>query len=72
MKKYDECIMEELRQRKGLEPNDKYFDDEIMSMSKEEALDEICTWNGLIGFGSTVKTWVEEIYRVNLDDYEEQ
>ena len=47
---------------------DESKDDEIAEMSKEEVLDRVCNWNGLIGYGSTIKQWIEDIYGVNLED----
>lgn len=65
--KYSEEIMEDLRQRRGLEREDTSQDKKIMEMSKDEALDEVATWNGLIGYGNTIKTWIEEIYGIELE-----
>jgi hypothetical protein len=65
--KFEESIMEDLRQRRGLEEDDDSEDNEIMKMDLEEALDEVASWNGLIGYGNTIKRWVQEIYNIDLD-----
>lgn len=68
--KYPEYIMEDLRQRRGLEIDDESEDDEIISMNKEDVLDEVASWNGMIGYGNTIKEWVQDIYNVDLDTIE--
>lgn len=67
MEKYPEYIMKYLRQRRGLDPNDISQDDRIMKMSKEEALNDVASWNGLINYGYTIKSWVEQIYGIDLE-----
>lgn len=66
MEKYSKGIMGDLRERRDLDRNDTSQDEEIMKMSKDEVLDEVATWNGLIGYGYTIKSWVEEIYGIEL------
>jgi hypothetical protein len=70
IKIYDDYIMQDLRQRKGLDKNNSSHDESIMEMSRYEALNEVCDWNGLIGYGSTIKDWIESIYGINLDSWE--
>lgn len=64
---YPDAIMEAVRQNLGLEKNDTSMDDTIMKMSKDEVLDRVGTWNNLIGFGPSVRSWVEGIWGVDLD-----
>lgn len=66
--RYPENIMEDLRQRKGLEPNDTICDDEINLMSPNEAFEEVLMWNGLIGYGYKIKSWIENIYGIDLNE----
>lgn len=68
MEKYSDEIMEACRQRRGLEEDDESQDDEIMAMDKSEVLDEVATWEGLLGYGDTIKSWVEDIYGIELND----
>ena len=67
MNKYFDSIMEDVRQNLGLEADDTSKDDEISEMSRDEILDRVCEWNGLIGYGSTVREWVENIWVNDLD-----
>ena len=45
MRKYNDDIMEAVRQRMGLDENDTSKDDKIMKMDKEEVFKEYCQWN---------------------------
>jgi len=65
---YSDEILEAVRQNIGLKADDESKDDEIAEMSKEEVLDRVFNWNGLIGYGSAIKQWIEDIYGVNLED----
>lgn len=66
--KYDEYIVNFLRQRFGLEETDGSLDNKINEMSREEVFNEICNWNGLYGWGSIVKGWIRDIYGIDVDD----
>ncbi|AAK79130.1 hypothetical protein BJV85_002841 [Clostridium acetobutylicum] len=68
MEKYSQDIMEDCRQRLGLEKNDTSKDNIIMEWSKSRVLNEVTAWNGLIGFGDTIVKWVESICEINLED----
>ena len=71
MNKYEEYIMRDLRQRLGLEPDDESKDDEIMLMSKDEAFESILEWEGIVGYASLNRSYVEDIYKVNLNGTED-
>lgn len=68
--KYPEYIMEFLRQRKGLNEYDISEDKDINTLTANEALDEVCNWNGLIHYANTIKGWVKDIYKIDLDKIE--
>ena len=69
MKKYNDDVMNALRQTNNLEKDDTSMDKEIMSMSKEEAFNQYCTWNGLVGgWSDYLLDAVESIYDVKLRD----
>ena len=68
MNKYPENIMRYLRQRKGLEPDDTTCDDEINLMTPNEAFEEVLMWDGLIGHGYKIKSWIEDIYGIDLNE----
>lgn len=65
--RYPEYIMRKLRQRRDLEPDDKSEDKDINLMSPNEAFNEVCTWEGLINYGSTIREWVSDIYNIELE-----
>ena len=65
---YPEYIMRMLRQRLGLEPNDTSRDEELSLMTPSDAFEEVLEWNGLIGFSSTIKAWIEDTYGFNIDE----
>ncbi len=69
---YPEEIMENVREALGLEPDDESRDDEIRGMSKLDILDKVATWEGLIGYGGTIMSWVQDIWNINLDSLEEE
>lgn len=64
--KYSESIMECVRQRLGLERYDDSKDKEINQLSPDEVFDHVCNWNGLIGYATTIKSWIEDIYKMKL------
>lgn len=61
--KYPEDIMMCVRQRLGVEKYDDSRDSEINKMSANEVFEHVCNWNGLIGYASTIKSWLEGIYK---------
>lgn len=65
--KYPDYIMQYVRNSLGLDEYNTERDDEINSMNKEELLNRVCNWNGLVDYGNTIKHWVEDIYKVNLE-----
>jgi hypothetical protein len=64
---YPDYIMEYVRQNLGLDANDTSRDVEIVRMSRDEILNRVCTWNGLIDYGATIKEWVGNIFEVELE-----
>ena len=66
-KTYNKEVMEALRQCRGLEPCDTSQDSDIMSMAKQDAFNEYCRWNGILGgYGYLLLNVVEDIYDINL------
>lgn len=67
---YPEYIMQNLRQRRGLDKYDTSLDDRLSEMSKDNAFKDVVNWNGLLGgYDNTIKSWVKDIYGVDLDNY---
>lgn len=70
--KYFDSIMEDVRQNLGLEPDDTSRDEEINAMERQEILDRVCEWHGLINYGETIREWIEDIWGLDLDDVAER
>lgn len=67
MKKYNDTVMEAIRERMGLDVNDTSRDEEIMKMNKHDVFREYCLWNGLLGnWHSILLSVVENIYGLKL------
>ena len=64
---YPEHILKKLRQRWGLDEDDKSKDDVFNNYSPNEVLDEVCMWEGLIGYGPCIRGWIESIYGIDLE-----
>ena len=64
---YPENILGLVRQNLDLEPTDTSMDEEINAMSRNEVLDRVCEWEGLIGYGEIIREWIKDIYGVDLD-----
>lgn len=64
---YPESIMADVRQNLSLEPDDTSKDTEIEAMTHNQILDKVATWNGLIGYGTTIRSWVKAIYGIELN-----
>lgn len=69
--KYPENIMRMVRGNLDLELDDKSRDGEIEAMSKQEVLNRVCDWDGLIDYGNTIIKWINQIYGVDLNKMEE-
>lgn len=65
--KYPENVMEYVRQRWGLEKYDTSRDEEINQLSPDEIFNYVCDWNGLVGYAYTIKTWIADIYGIDLE-----
>lgn len=64
--KYSEDVMECVRQRWGLKKYDDSKDEEINQLSPDEVLEHVCNWNGLLGYAHTIKSWIKDIYKLDL------
>lgn len=65
---YPKDIMEALRQRKDLEPDDTSRDDEISLMSPNEVFEEVLGWDGLCNYAYKIKRWIKDIYGIDLNE----
>lgn len=66
-RKYPEYIMSYVRQNMGLDSDDTSKDDFINSMNKKDVFDRVLNWNGIVGYSSQIKGWIEEIYGIELE-----
>ena len=66
--KYEEYIYKMLRQWAGLDEEDKSKDEEFDKMSSYEVLDALLEYEGIIGYTSRIKDWVEDSYHIKLED----
>ena len=65
--KYPENIMRIVRGSLDLEFDDISRDREIEAMSKQEVFSRVCDWEGLIDYDSTIKSWIKQIYGIDLN-----
>jgi len=65
--RYQENIMQKLRQRRGLEPYDTSIDSDLNTYTPGEVLDDVCNWEGLINYGSAIKNWIKDIYGIDIE-----
>ena len=65
----DISIMEDLRQRRGLDEDDTSEDQEILEMSGYEFLDEWLRWNGIIGYTDDIINVIKVAFGIELMDY---
>ena len=61
-------IMENLRQRRNLDYDDATEDDDILSMSGTEFLNELLNWEGILGYTDTIIEFIEMAFGINLYD----
>jgi hypothetical protein len=64
---YSEEIMQNLRQREGLDKYDTSMDTELNKIEPDKAFNEVLQWNGLLGsWDYTIKCWIKDIYGIEL------
>ena len=64
-----ESIMENLRERRGLDCMDVSWDEEILKMDGWEFLDEWLNWQGIIGYTSDIIEVVGLAFGIDLTDH---
>ena len=63
---YPRNIIVRLRQRKDLDEDDTSRDKELLALSPDEAFDEVLCWEGIQGYTETIKSWINDIYGIQL------
>ncbi len=66
--RYPEYIMKMLRQRHGYNSDFTGYDAGFNTMTPNEVFEEILNWNGIIGYAYSIKGWIDDIYRVDLNE----
>lgn len=61
-------IMENLRERRNLEYDDATEDEDILTMSGSEFLDELLNWEGIMGYTNTIMEYIEMAFGIDLND----
>lgn len=64
----DMTVMEALRQRRYLEEDDESKDEEILSMSGFDFVDEWLNWQGIIGWTGYILDIVGMAYGIDFSD----
>ena len=65
---YPENILEVLRERNELEEDDTSMDEYFQTISPDEVFDEILEWEGIIGYTHKILSWIQDIYKVRLNN----
>lgn len=68
---YPEHILKILRQRRDLDENDKTEDNDLNMLSQNEVFSEVCEWDGLCGYAYKIKSWIDDIYKIDLEEIAE-
>ena len=61
-------IVKIVRQRLDLDENNDSRDATIGRMSNDEIFEHLCEWEGLINYANKIKTWVKDVYGVELGE----
>ena len=61
-------IMENLRERRNLEYDDATEDNDILTMSGAEFLDELLGWEGIIGYTNIIMEYIEMSFGIDLNE----
>lgn len=65
----DISIMEDLRQRRGLEEDDTSEDQEILEMSGYEFFSEWLRWQGILGYEDSILNAIKAAFGIDLTQY---
>jgi len=67
-RKYPQEILEAVSQSMNRSIDDSYLE----TLSPNEVFDYVCTWEGLINYGDTIRRWIKNIYGIDLDKVSEE
>jgi hypothetical protein len=60
-------VLDDIRQNTPF-GRDNFTDEEINKKTTHELLDHYLIWNGLIGYGPSIRNAISQIYGVKLED----
>lgn len=63
---YPEYILKYLRLRAGMDESDTSMDTYFNIMRKDAVFEEVLRWQGIIGWGTQIRGWIEGIYGIDL------
>lgn len=66
MMAYPEYILKYLRLREGMYESDTSLDAHFNAMRKDAVFEEVLRWQGIVGWGTQIRGWIEGIYGVDL------
>lgn len=64
---YPEYIMRMLREHEGLEPDNHNHDAVFQHMAPSDVFSKVLEQEGFVNHDWTIKKWIRDIYKVNLD-----
>jgi hypothetical protein len=62
--------MKKVRESIGVDENNTLEDYAIMEMKEGEVFKHVCNYEGLINYDITIKRWIKQIYKIDLDELE--
>lgn len=70
---YPEYIMRTIRETHDLDEDDVSRDREFQRLFPREVFEKMLEWEGIVGYGHQILSWIEDIFKVKLTaDGEEQ
>lgn len=63
---YPEYIIRKLREFNGLDEEDLSRDEEFQQLPPEEVLDQVLSFEGIIGYSYGILHWIQSIFKVKL------
>lgn len=63
---YPEHVLKILRKQEGLEPEDESRDAYFNSLSPDDVFGMVLTWEGIVGYKTSIKGFIRSIYSVTL------
>ena len=65
---YPDYVLKVLRQRFRKSEDDTSMDEYFQTISPDEVFNEILEWEGLLGYTHRILSWIQDIYKVRLNN----